>query len=84
MLAKDRSYSNLFKQAIIEAVIHLEQIVMELVVWVLVTKKLSDNGYMRAIDDYTSTAEHVKCVRPNIVKIDDHYFCDMRVAILYV
>ncbi|WP_250210567.1 EAL domain-containing protein, partial [Vibrio campbellii] len=37
------------------------------------TKELSDNGYMLAIDDYgvdASTVQRVKCVRPNIIKID--------------
>ncbi|MED5503312.1 MAG: EAL domain-containing protein [Pseudomonadota bacterium] len=81
MLAKDMSYSNLLKQAIIEADLRREQIVMELVeldasdenCLYKATKELSDNGYMLAIDDYgvdASTVERVKSVRPNIIKID--------------
>jgi EAL domain-containing protein (putative c-di-GMP-specific phosphodiesterase class I) len=81
MLAKDMSYSNLLKQAIIEADLRREQIVMELVeldasdenCLYKATKELSDNGYMLAIDDYgvdASTVERMKSVRPNIIKID--------------
>lgn len=81
MLAKDISYSNLLKQSIIEADLCREQIVMELVeldasdenFLYKATKELSDNGYLLAIDDYgidASTIERVRCVKPNIIKID--------------
>ncbi len=80
MLAKDLSYSHLLKQVICEADLRREQIVMELVelsgdesFLYKATKELSDGGFKLAIDDYginASTIERVKCVRPDIIKMD--------------
>ena len=81
LLARDSSYSNLLKQAIVEAGLSREQIVMELVelhasdenFLCQASHHLRDCGYVLAIDDYgvdASTIERVKCVRPNIIKID--------------
>jgi EAL domain-containing protein (putative c-di-GMP-specific phosphodiesterase class I) len=71
----------LLNQSIVEAGLRRKQIVMELVeldasdenFLYKATKELSDNGYMLAIDDYgidASTIERVRCVKPNIIKID--------------
>ncbi len=81
MAMEDLSYSHLLKQVIRQCGLSTEQIVMELVeldandssLLYRATKQLSDSGYKLAIDDFginASTIERVKCVRPDIIKID--------------
>ncbi len=81
MMLKDVPYGHLLKQVIHETGLKREQIVMELVeldssdesFLYKATKQLSNSGFKLAIDDYginASTIERVKCVRPDIIKMD--------------
>ncbi len=81
MALKDMSYNRLLRQVISQCGLNAEQIVMELVeldassssLLYKATKQLSDSGFQLAIDDFgisASTIERVKCVRPDIIKID--------------
>ncbi len=81
MALKEFCYIRLLKQVIDQCNLKTEQIVMELVeleasdepVLCRATKELSNLGFQLAIDDYginASTIERVKCVRPNIIKMD--------------
>ncbi len=81
MALKDLSYSHLLQQVIDQCGLKTEQIVMELVeldandesMLYKATKQLSNSGFKLAIDDYgvnASTIERVKCVAPDVIKMD--------------
>ena len=81
MMVKDLSYSHLLKQTIRQSSFTATQIVMELVeldaseesFLCKATNELSRRGFNLAVDDFginASTVERVKCVRPDIIKMD--------------